>query len=262
MGDQWEAKMASEDELHRLSQELAQVKARLARLERRKSSLLAMAVHDLRTPLAIIKGFSQLLAADLSPNADADAREYIGNIVAHADSLGAMIENLVLFDQAERGELRITCDQCDLSELVDQAIAQVEGLTSLKNLTIRSRISVDPVRVAADEKQLGRVLYNLLSHATKYARLESELFVEVAAEDGFGRLALRDPHLFLNDNVLARLFDLVENGAKDGAALWGTDMGLVVARHIVEAHGGRMEASCERLSGVTLRLYLPLADMP
>jgi signal transduction histidine kinase len=261
MDDQWDAKTALEDELHRLSRELELAKARLARLERRKSSLLAMAVHDLRTPLAIIQGFSQLLAADLSPDADADAREYIANIVAHADSLEAMIENLVLFDQAERGELRITCDKCDLGELVDQTIAQVEGLTSLKNLIIRCRVSPNPVRVAADEKQLGRVLYNLLSHATKYARLESELFVEVAAEDGFGWLLLRDPHLFLNDDALARLFDLVENGAKDWSALRGTDMGLVVARYIVEAHGGRLEASCERLRGVTFKFFLPLADL-
>jgi signal transduction histidine kinase len=171
-----------------------------------------------------------------------------------------MIENLALFDQAERGELRVTCDQCDFGELVDQTIAQVEGLTALKNLTIRSRISADPVRVAADEKQIGRVLYNLLSHATKYAQPESELAVEVAGEDGFGWLSLRDPHRFLNDNVLARLFDIVENGAKDGAALWGTDMGLVVARHIVEAHGGRLEASCKPGLGTAFLLYLPLAD--
>jgi signal transduction histidine kinase len=253
------AVVTGEHELRRLRQELEQAQARLARMERRKSSLLAMAVHDLRTPLAIIQGYSQLLAADLSPDANAGAREYIANIVAHADSLEAMIENLVLFDQVERGELRISCDQCDLIDLVDQATAQVEGLMSVKNLAIRRRVSPNPVRVAADERQIGRVLYNLLSHAAKYARPESELTVEIEARDGFGRLSLRDPHLVMSHDALARLFDLVENGAKDGTALRGVDMGLVVARYIVEAHGGRLEASCKPHLGATLLLYLPLA---
>jgi two-component system sensor histidine kinase VicK len=113
--------------------------------------------------------------------------------------------------------------------------------------------------VAADERQIGRVLYNLLSHAAKYARPESELTVEIEAKDGFGRLLLRDPHLVMSDDMLARLFDLVEDGAKNGTALRGTDIGLVVARHIVEGHGGRLEASCKPHLGTSLLLYLPLA---
>jgi signal transduction histidine kinase len=255
------AEAATQDDLQRLKRELEGVRATLAQVQQRKSILLAMAVHDLRTPLAIIQGYSQLLAADLSPDANADIREYVANIVAHADSLATMIENLVMFDQVERDELRISCDRCDLGELVDQVIAQVEGLTSVKNLTIRRRSAPDSIRVRADEKRISRVLYNVFSHATKYAQPNSELVVAVGGGDNLGWMSVRDPHLFVNDDTLARLFDLVEDGAESGAALRGMDIGLVVARHIVEAHGGRIEATCKPDLGTTFQVYLPSANI-
>lgn len=250
-----------EAENQQLRRELEEAKVILAHVQRRKSSLLAMAVHDLRTPLAIIQGYSQLLAADLKADTDADAREYIVNIVAHANSLGAMIDNLVLYDQVERGELRLSFNECQLMALVEQAMAQVEGLMSIKNLAIRLKPMSSPI-VTADEIQIARVLYSLFGHATKYGQPGSELFLDISDDGEYGHLSLRDANLFLNDDMCARLFDLVEENRKGGTGLRGMDMGLVVARHIVEAHGGRLEAACLRGAGTSLHLYLPLVDKP
>jgi signal transduction histidine kinase len=250
----------SPDEFLRLKQELEGVKTQLSAMRRRKSSLLAMAVHDLRTPLAIIQGYSQLLAADLSPHANAEAREFIANIVAHADCIGVITENLVMYDQVERGELRLSFARCDLVELVDQAIAQAEGLTSLKNLTLRRAEASTSIWALVDEKQIRRVLYNLLSHVIKYARPDSDLSISATRQDSFGRVILTDTHRYLNADVLACLFELVEDSQGEATILKGMDMGLVVARHVVEAHGGRLEALCEPEMGTTLLLSLPLAE--
>jgi signal transduction histidine kinase len=216
-----------------------------------------MAVHDLRTPLAIIQGYSQLLDVDLNSD-DPNIREYIANILAHADSLSAMIDNLVLYDQVEQGQLRLFLAECDLKVLVEQAMAQVEGLTSIKNLTITPDFTFSPT-VTVDEKHINRVLYSLLGHAAKYAQPDSELFISASASGAFGQVSLRDPNFFLNEKKRARLFDLVENSQAGASSLRGMDMGLVVGRHIAEAHGGRLEATCKLDEGTTLHLYLPLA---
>jgi len=251
---------AHNEELLRTRRELSQVTAQLHRLQQRRSSLLAMAAHDLRTPLAIIQGYSQLLVANLSADPDAATREYLTTIVGHSTALANTIENLVALDQMERGEMTISTIRCDLTELVLGALAQVEGLATVKGLAIRCTTPPEPVWVFADEDQVGRVLYSLFSHGEKYARPGDELRVEVAVYGGFGRVTLTDPRRVLAAETAARLFDLVEIGHDRPASLRGTDLGLVVARHVAEAHGGGVEAASSTERGTVFTLYLPRSE--
>lgn len=253
------APMPPGDELPRTKRDLARVSAQLERLQQRRSSLLAMAAHDIRTPLAIIQGYSQLLEDGLTPDSDPAVREYITTILAHAAALGNIIENLVALDGMERGELNINAVPCDLNELVGAALAQIEGMATVKELTIRCMTGPEPVWVFADEEQVGRVLYSLFSHGEKYARPGGELCVEVASDGEFGMVTLRDPNRRLPEDRVSTLFDLVDLN-RDGHALRGTDLGLVVARHVAEAHRGRIEAEASPDMGLTFTLYLPCCD--
>jgi signal transduction histidine kinase len=245
--------------LRRTQRELERVKARLERLQQRKSSLLAMAAHDLRTPVAIIQGYSELLAGALAAETDAAIREYLTTIVAHATSLRHGIENLVALDQMERGEVQLTAVRCDLNDLVAQALAQVEGLMTIKSIDITIDAPPEPIWVAADEEQVGRALYSLFGHAEKYAREHGPLIFTVAAAGEFGLVTVRDPNRLLAEPMVSRAFDLVEIGRDGRAALRGTDLGLVVARRVAEAHGGRAAVQSEAGQGTTFALYLPLA---
>ncbi len=246
-------------ELRRLRRELARTNAKLERLQRRKSSLLAMAAHDLRTPLAIIMGYSQLLELGLAADADPTIREYVTTIVAHAASLRNGIENLVVLDGMERGEVTVTPTRCDLVELIGQALAQVEGLMVVKALDVTVDMPPAPIWVMADEDAVGRALYSLLSHAEKYAREHGRLLISVSGDEQIGRVAVRDPDRRLSAETVARAFDLVEVGRDGRPAVRGTDLGLVVARHVAEAHGGRVEAASDDAGGTTFALSLPRA---
>lgn len=247
------------EELRRARRELERVKARLERLQQRKSSLLAMAAHDLRTPVAIIQGYSELLAGTLAAETDPAVREYLTTIVAHATSLRHGIENLVALDQMERGEVQLTAVRCDLNELVAQALAQVEGLMVVKSIDVAVDTSPEPLWITADEEQVGRALYSLFGHAEKYAREHGRLFFAVTAADQMGLVTVRDPNRVLPEQMVGRAFDLVEIGRDGRAALRGTDLGLVVARRVAEAHGGRAAVESDAGQGTTFALYLPLA---
>lgn len=251
--------MTQKEEIHSLQERLAQAEAQLATAQRRKSSVMAMAVHDLRTPLAIIQGYSQLLAAELPAGNDA-SREYIASILTHAESLGKMVDNLMALDLLESGRFRLTTRPGDLNERAGEAIAQVEGLTYLKDITVSYRPHPSPVRVEIDENQIGRILYNLLSHATKYARPGSQLQIDVGRQRGFGRVSLLDPDRALKQDIMARLFDLADFDSDSPTSLQGTDIGLVLARLIAEKHRGYVEAVGGTGKGVTLALYLPTID--
>jgi K+-sensing histidine kinase KdpD len=251
--------MSQEEVIHNLREQLARTEAQLAGIQRRKSSVVAMAVHDLRTPLAIIQGYSQLLAADLPDESDT-AHEYITNILAHAESLGKMVDNLMALDLLESGRFRLNVGRGDLNEHVGQVIAQVEGLTYLKDIAITYQPYPTPVWVRIDADQIDRVLYNLLSHATKYARPGSRLQIDATHEGAYGRVTITDSERKLNRENLSRLFDLVDIDQNGPASLRGTDIGLVLARLIAEEHHGRVEAIGAAKKGVAFALYLPAAE--
>lgn len=219
-----------------------------------------MAAHDLRTPLAIIQGYSQLLESGLPDSADPAVREYIATIVAHAAVLRNSIENLVMLDQMERGDLRVTPVRCDLIEMVGAALAQIEGLAMVKELRVYHDVGDSPVWVFVDEEQVGRILFNLFSHGEKYARPGGELRIEVRNDGDFGRVSVSDPARLLPDDRVARIFDLVDFDQDNQTSLKGADMGLVVTRQVAEAHGGRVEAHSAPGSGLVFSLYLPCCD--
>lgn len=245
------------DELARLRQELTLAQARLEQIQKRKSSLLTMASHDLRTPLAIIQGYSQLLTAELAPAAGTDVAEYLTNILAHIDLLGKMVENLVALDSYERDEIKLALVRRNLNDVLDHALGQIEGLTVLKNLVIDYELPANPAWVRVDEDEIQRAFYNVLSHAVKYARPESHLRLAISRSDGFYRVELHDPYRYLTVEVLTRLFTLAEAGNGGIASMRGMDMGLVLTRHVIERHGGRVEATSEANRGMAIVLYLP-----
>lgn len=245
------------EEITRLRLELDDVRALHEQTRKRKTSILAMAVHDLRTPLAIIQGYAQLLEADLTADADPSSREYLSNILAYSEALAKMVDNLLALDQLERGELRLSSSRVNLNDLMENAIAQVEGLCGVKSLNIHYYPPIAPAWVLADEDQMYRILYNLLSHAIKYAPPAAQLTIDVEGDAAAYRLHIHDPNRYLPPDVLARLFNFAEVG-KDGlAALRGMDMGLILTRQIAEQHGGRVEARSKKNNGLTMTLHLP-----
>jgi len=247
------------EEVRRLRRELARANARLERLQQRKSSMLAMAAHDLRTPVAVIQGYAQLLELSLAAESDPAIREYLTTIIAHAASLRNGVESLVALDAMDRGEVKIEPVRCDLVELVGQALAQVEGLMSVKGVELTLATPPEPLWVLADEDAAGRALYSLISHAEKYARERGQLIMTVVVDGGYGRVSVRDPDRRLPAEVIARAFERVELGPEGRAATRGTDLGLVVARKVAEAHGGHVAASSTE-AGTTLSLSLPRAS--
>jgi signal transduction histidine kinase len=159
----------------------------------------------------------------------------------------------------ERGEVHLAVTRCDLNELVAQALAQVEGLMVVKSIDATVVASPEPVWVMADEEQVGRALYSLFGHAEKYARENGQLLFTVAVDAGVGLVTVRDPNRVLPEQMVSRAFELVEIGRDGRAALRGTDLGLVVARRVAEAHGGRATVQSAVGPGTTFALYLPLA---
>ncbi len=223
-----------------------------------EAKLLTLASHDLRTPLAIIQGYGQLLEGGLAPEADPLTRESVTTILAYAKSLQYLIESLVALEQIGRGALRVSAARLDLNKLAETALAEIGGLLTIKGVSVARHLSSTPIWVGADENHVVRALYSLLAHAEKAAQPDGELRLEVAGNGDFGWVWLTDPARSLTAESATHLFDLEE--VTDRATRRDIDLGLLAARYVAEAHGGNLTARSASGEGLVLALYLPRAD--
>lgn len=242
--------------------ELRAAGERLRQLDRRKDEFIAMLGHELRNPLAAIASASELLA----PAASRDplvhrARDVISRQVAHTRR---MVDDLLDVARLTEGKLEIERRPVDLTELLNQAVADKRPAFEQAGLSLELRAGAEPCFVEGDPTRLTQVITNLLQNARKFTprggkvkvQLEavgSELAVEVR-DDGVGVDPAALPDLFQPFVQERRVFDRSEGGL---------GLGLALARRLLERHGGTLTAASEGAGrGSTFTVRLPRRPAP
>ena len=214
----------------------------LEELERQRTEFLGMVSHELRAPLASIKGSTATLLSAASPFDAAEIRQFLGIIDEEADRMRSLINNLLDVTRIEAGMLSVAVEPTDVSEVVDQA--RKAFLLGGAGNRIDVDMADDLPRIAADSQRIVQVLSNLFSNAFQHSPESSPITVTVSKEDfhvlisvadkGRGILPERRPHLF---KKFSRL-----DGEEAAPSIDGTGLGLAICKGIVEAHGGRIWA--------------------
>jgi two-component system, OmpR family, phosphate regulon sensor histidine kinase PhoR len=227
-------------------------------LERLRQDIFAMAWHDMRTPITVIKGHAELLllrlaAGDGNP---ATSKTAVDLIVKHADRLAELVDTLFDVSTLEAGLLSISRGSTDLGALVRDL---TDGLRS----TARHQITVeagDGIVGGWDEQRIRQVLTNLLTNALKYSPEGSTVAVSVTADQRTATVSVSDEGIGLDESELAQLFRRGYR-AESARRASGTGLGLYLGHGIIAAHGGRMWAtSAGRGEGSTFSFVLPLAE--
>jgi signal transduction histidine kinase len=234
---------------------------RLAREEaeassREKLRLMAFVSHEFRTPMNGILGMSSLLLASSMPP---EQREMIEAIHAGGQSLLHLLNQLLDFSHLQLGQRQLQRGPIDLVACADSAVELVQVNAREKNLEIW--VDVDPdlcFRVEADEDKLRQVFVNLLGNAIKFSS-PGVLRVELGMR-GEGRLraAVIDQGPGLPPSLLPTLFQPFSRGASSKIEQPGTGLGLAICRHIVELHGGAIEAQNLPEGGACFCFELPV----
>lgn len=224
-------------------------------------SLLAMIAHDLRSPLAVIQGYSHLLEGDLPPDIPVESRGYLATIKAHATLLNHMIDSLVLVDQASQAQWPHHFARRYLADLVEPAVDEIAVLAAEKGVVFRIDAQGDPIGVDIDERAVRQALYNLLWYAIQNARPGGEVSLGIDSVDRFARITLCDPRCeSLQDTDLATLLIIPDpDGNREIMALGVSDLSLLAAGVVAVAHDGRLETAQGPQGGVVVRLYLPMS---
>lgn len=231
-------------------------------IERMKTAFVSTVSHELKSPLTSIKGFISTLLTDEDGYYDKDTvRGFYQIIDRECERLIRMINDLLNVSRIEAGHaLELYPEPVDLLPLIQKVV------TVQKSYTEKHQITMDaddlPI-IVADEDKVDQILTNLISNAIKYSPRGGEITVS-ARRDGKGVMfAVKDQGIGIPAEHLPRVFDhfhRVDN--RNTRQVGGTGIGLTIAKHLVEAHGGRIWVESEPGKGSTFRFTLPERPTP
>jgi len=227
--------------------------------EKLRSSLLSSVSHDLRTPLATIKGsIGGLLASGRSMSA-ATRRDFLVNVYDETDRLERLVSNLLEMTRLEAGAIVPRKEPNDPQDVIGSAVARVRK--RLEDRKLELKVPPDLPLVPMDGLLIGQVLVNLLDNASKYTPAESPLEISswIYADQWSVEVADRGPGVPESD--LPHLFDKFYRGPQKERKS-GAGLGLAICRGIVDIHGGTLTAGNRPEGGMFFRLSLPLEANP
>lgn len=241
-----------------LLDEAAEQSAMLRESERLYTTLLNSISHELRTPIAAIKGAASSLL-DTHTGLNEPARtELTRNIQSAADRLNRLVENLLDMSRLESGRLRLKRDWCDISDIIGVAVKRLEQCFEVRPLTIRLAPQIALIQV--DFGLIEQVLINLLDNACHYTPEGTAVLIEARYQDDWLEIVIADRGAGIPEADLERIFDKFYR--VPGTAAGGTGLGLSISRGLIEAHGGTLIAENRPDGGARFILRLPVNGTP
>jgi two-component system, OmpR family, sensor kinase len=250
------------DELGQLAQTFNQLLGRLEASFEQQRRFMADASHELRTPVAILRGEAEVTLSkpERSPE---EYRQTLSTLREESQRLAHIIEDLFTLARADAGQYPLTLRDAYLDEVASAALLRARSLALAKNITLAPAIESDlPIR--ADEALLGRMLLNLLDNAIKYSpggstvtltcRREASCYALSVCDNGPGIPAELQPRIF------ERFFRADKARSRGEGETGGAGLGLSIARWIVEAHHGQLTLTRSDSSGSTFTASFPFGD--
>jgi signal transduction histidine kinase/CheY-like chemotaxis protein len=229
-----------------------------ARANHAKDAFLTAVAHELRTPLNAILGWANLLSAgQLSQEKAARA---IQTIERNAKAQAQLIDDLLDVSRIMSGKLELDVHPLNLSRVVTAAVKSVAQEAQTKHVRLSFSVADDLGPIEGDATRLQRVVVKVLANAIKFTPANGTITVSVGRADREAELTIRDTGEGMSAEALLHIFDRFYQGGEPGRNRPGLGLGLAIARHIIEAHGGTIAAaSGGEGRGSTLTVRMPLA---
>jgi PAS domain S-box-containing protein len=247
------------DQLQLQNRELLLQNQRVLEANRLKSEFLASMSHELRTPLNSIIGFSDFLLTQESSGLSAEAREYLGDILAGGNHLLQLINDVLDLAKVEAGKMEVALAPFSPRHAIDEVMTSVRPMAAEKRIVLTLRDDGTVPSVTLDPLRFKQILYNLLSNAIKFTNDGGAAEVVLAARgsDGF-TLSVRDTGIGIAPEDVPRLFrefEQLESGP--GRRFGGSGLGLSLTKKLVELLEGTIEVESAVGAGTMFSVRLP-----
>jgi signal transduction histidine kinase len=225
---------------------------------RLQSDFVAAVSHEFRTPLTLLRQFSDLLA-DGRVSSEDERHQYYAALQRGTRRLTRLVEDLLDFGRMEAGSHGFRFTNIDASTWVERVLADFRD--QFRGYQVEVDWSVPPGAVIhADEAALSRALWNLLDNAVKYSPASKTIWISGTSADGKLTVTVRDRGIGVTDADRRAIFrKFVRGTVPEGHVVRGTGLGLALVQQIMRAHGGDVRLVSSSSDGSTFALLLPLA---
>ncbi len=223
--------------------------------EQVQRDLVAVLSHDLRTPIAAIKGFAETLRS----GALEDPRHrlsFVRTIERHADKLAKLVDNMLTLSVLECGRRASEPEVIGLGAFITDYAAGLEPLLKRRQLDLI--LKLEALTILADGGQLSQVFQNLIDNAVKFTPQQGRIVIETRRDERRAVVSIRDSGIGVPAAELERIFDRYHRVASH-RHVKGTGLGLFIVKQIVEAQGGKIWAESQEGRGAAFHFTLPLA---
>ena len=252
------------DRLNIQNLELETANAELLQLDELKSRFVAVAAHELRSPLAAISGYLELLADDDFGALSAQHARFVSVLQRSTERLMEIVNNLLDVTRIEGGQLELTMAPHHIAELIESVATELMPQLTDKQHQLIIEVEKSPARILCDEVRTTQILTNLLSNAVKYTPDKGTIVVKTheLSDSGYLQLSVTDNGIGIplkDQPKMFQSFYRAGNVFKTGAS--GTGLGLNITKSLVELHGGKIWFESTPGSGSTFYVTLPLAGV-
>ena len=226
-------------------------------IQRRHAEFVSAVSHEMKTPLASIKAYVELLA-DGEADDEATRDEFLGVINGQADRLQRLINNLLNIARIEAGVVNVNKEEQSLNDVLEEAFRVVQPAAEQKHIQLNAELSPLYLGVLIDRDMVLQSAINLLSNAVKYTPESGTVTIRSRTSDECVVIEVQDTGVGLCPEDADRVFDKFYRVKKDQNMAPGTGLGLPLAKHIVEdVHGGTLSVESVAGEGSTFRISLP-----
>ena len=239
------------------TQDLEETNRELEQVSKDKDAFLAVLTHDMRTPLTSIKGYSSILR---DRELARDQQVQIAKIILRSEeNLLEIVNNILDIEKLQSGTpILLERSSFDLALLVRTTAESIGALAMEKNITLNQEDVPQPVVISADQKQIERVLLNLISNAIKYTPEGGTVNIETGMKGRHAYVEIKDNGYGIPEDELPHIFDRFRRVKGHQSKAVGTGLGLAIVKSLVEAHDGEISVTSQVDVGSTFTIRLPL----
>lgn len=247
-----EVEESGNDELADLAKSFNNMTRALQRGDEWKKQIIADAAHELRTPVSLIKANLEMMLEGVYPI----ERQQLVSIHSETEKLSTLITELQALSSAEAGTLFVKREELSITALIGKVVPLFELSAQEKQVKIRKNEIEGVYSVAGDEVKLSQVFSNILSNALRFSPVNGVIEITLSAESKGVKISVEDQGPGIPKQDLERVFERfykVDKSRNQG----GSGLGLAISREIIHAHGGKMWAESDGVSGTRVTIFLP-----
>lgn len=229
------------------------------RIEIIKNQFVSMVAHELKTPLAAVQGFLNIILDKSISLSTEKAEEYIKKSAQRLKSLTDLVNDLLDISRMELKTKQREIVDVHIEEVITSTLQMLEIEISKRNLSVIKKIQEDLPTIKADYSEITRIVTNLLSNAIKYNREKGEISIELTTSSNFISLKIKDTGIGMRPEEKEKLFTEFFRAKNERTrGISGTGLGLSIVKRIVDTYYGRIEVESEFNVGSTFFINLPI----